>query len=59
MFRVSPVMMSAITTPISDNGNDIMMASGSRNDPNWMTRIRYINITARPSAAKMLPKTVA
>ena len=59
MFSVSPVMSSASTTPISDSGNEIRIAIGSRNDPNCITRIRYIRSSAMPSAAKMSPKTWA
>ena len=33
-------------TPISDSGSDIMIASGSRNEPNCTTRTRYISRTA-------------
>ena len=56
-FSVSPVISSASTTPISDSGSESRIASGSRNEPNWTTRIRYISSTARPSAAKIWPNT--
>ena len=42
---------------MSDSGSEIMIASGSRNEPNCITRIRYISITAMPSAEKMRPNT--
>ena len=59
MFSVSPVASSISTTPISDSGSDIRIASGSMNDPNCITRIRYISSTAVPSAANTWPKTSA
>ncbi len=42
---------------MSESGSEIMIASGSRNDPNCITRIRYMSSTAIPSAAKMRLKT--
>ncbi len=57
MLIVVPVIMSANITPMSDSGSEIMIASGSRNEPNCMTRMRYISITAMPSAEKMRPNT--
>ncbi len=59
MFSVSFVMMSASTTPMSDSGSEMRMATGSRNEPNCITRIRYINSSAMPSAARMSPNTCA
>ena len=59
MFSVSPVISSASTTPISESGSDIRIASGSRNDPNCITRIRYISSTATPSAVKIRVNTSA
>ena len=53
MFSVPCVMSSASTTPISERGSEIMIASGSRNEPNWITRIRYIRSTAMPMASNM------
>jgi len=44
---------------MSESGSESMMAMGSRNEPNCMTRIRYISTTAMPRAAKILPKTYA
>ena len=46
-------------TPMSDSGSDIMIAIGSRNEPNCSTRTKYISSTASPSAAKMAPNTSA
>ena len=57
MFSVSPVINSASTTPINESGSEIMIASGSRNEPNCITRIRYISNTAIPIAANMRLKT--
>ena len=57
MLSVSPVTSSASTTPISESGSEIRIASGSRNEPNWITRIRYISSTATPSAVKMRVNT--
>ncbi len=59
MLSVSPVTSSANTTPMSDSGSETRMASGSRNEPNWMTRMRYISSTAMISAVKMRVKTSA
>ena len=59
MFSVSPVISSASTTPMSDSGSEIRMAIGSRNEPNCITRIRYISISAIPSAARMSPNICA
>ena len=57
MLSVSPVSISAPTTPMSDSGSDSMIASGSRNEPNWTTSTKYISITATPSAVMMRVKT--
>ena len=57
MLSVSWVMISASTTPISDSGSESRIASGSRNEPNWITRIRYMSSTATPSAVKIRVKT--
>jgi hypothetical protein len=35
------------------------MASGSRKDPDWMTRMGYLSSTATPSALRILVKTSA
>ena len=45
-LSVEPVTSSASITPISDSGSDIMIASGSRNDPNCTTSTKYISSTA-------------
>ena len=50
MFSVPFVMMSASTTPMSESGRAIMIASGSRNEPNCITRIRYMSRRASPMA---------
>ena len=52
-FTVCPVTESASSTPISDSGSDIRIASGSRKLPNCTTRIRYMSSTATPSAKKI------
>src|SRR6185312_3809253 len=57
MLSVPPVTSNASTTPISDNGSDNMIASGSRNDPNCTTRMRYMSRIASPSAATIAPYT--
>ena len=57
MLIVLPVMASETITPMRDNGSEIMIAMGSRNDPNCTTRIRYISINATPSAKKICPNT--
>ena len=59
MLSVSRVISSASTTPISESGSDTRIASGSRNEPNWITRIRYISSTATPSAVKIRVNTSA
>ena len=56
-LMVLPVRASAPITPISDSGSEMRMASGSRNDPNCTTRMRYISATATPSAMKIFPNT--
>ena len=43
MFSVFFVSNKATTTPISDSGSDNMTDSGAVNEPNCMTRIRYIS----------------
>ncbi|MNC94093.1 hypothetical protein D3C83_108630 [compost metagenome] len=40
MLRVERKKMSARTTPISDIGSDIMIATGWMKLPNWEARIR-------------------
>ena len=57
MLSVEPVSHSASITPISESGSDSMIASGSRNDPNCTTRIRYISPMAMPSASMIRPNT--
>jgi hypothetical protein len=37
------VTSRATTAPISESGSAERIASGSTNDPNWMTRMRYIS----------------
>ena len=57
MLIVLPVIARLSITPMSDSGSDSMIASGSRNDPNCITRIRYMSTTATPSARKICPNT--
>ena len=57
MLMVCPATDSPSITPISESGSDIRIASGSRNDPNWTTRMKYINRIANTSEKMMLPKT--
>ena len=57
MLIVLPVIASETITPISDNGNEIMIATGSKNEPNCTTKIKYISIRATPSAKKICPNT--
>ena len=59
MLSVSPVAMSAMTTPMSDSGSDRRIASGSRNEPNCRTRMRYMSSTAVASATPMRVNTSA
>ena len=51
-FSVLPVISSATTTPMSDNGNDSITASGAVKLPNCITSTMYIsampNISAIP-----------
>ena len=57
MLIVFPVIASASSTPMSERGSDIRIASGSRKLPNCTTRIRYIRPTATNSAVKICPNT--
>ena len=57
MLSVSPVSISAPTTPMSESGSESMIASGSRNDPNCTTSTRYMSSTATPSAVRMRVNT--
>ena len=50
-FNEPPVRLSASTTPISENSNDNMMASGAVNEPNCITSTRYI--TKMPMSSAM------
>ncbi len=59
MLSVSLVISSASTTPMSESGNEMRIAMGSRNEPNCITRMRYMRRSAMPSAARMSPKTCA
>ena len=56
-LSVAPVTSRPSTTPISDSGSAIRIASGSRNDPNCTTSTKYISITATPNAIRMRPNT--
>jgi hypothetical protein len=49
-LSVLPVMIRASTTPISDSGNDSITPIGAVNEPNCITRIRYISAIPENSA---------
>ena len=42
---------------MSESGSEMRIASGSMKLPNCTTRMRYISITAMPSAKKICPNT--
>ncbi len=57
MLMVCPATDRPSITPIRDSGSDMRIASGSRNDPNWITRMKYISRIANTSENTMLPNT--
>ena len=54
-FNVPPVKSKANTTPMSDKGKENMTAKGAVNEPNCMTKMKYIKpipeIKAMPISA--------
>ena len=56
-FSVEPVNNRATTTPIRDSGSESITASGAVNEPNCMTRIRYMSATPDTKAIPICLKT--
>ena len=48
---------NAMTTPMRLSGSDSITGSGALNEPNWMTRMRYIMATPATSAVSMSVNT--